>query len=885
MNIDGNKSNFDLFVAELDTLKYKFPIIALAETNIDPEECSVYAINGYKSFYQSTKSSKSKGSGVAIYAHESLNAVINGDVSSVTDNLESLFIKIHNEPNPLNIGVIYRPPSGDSNSAMTELDEIMNILPKSGVHIMAMGDFNINLHNRNNKLVDDFENKVLGTGFFPLISVATHEKPGCKPSCIDNILSNDLENTLQSGTLRLGALHHQAIFHINTNINSQTKHSSGKLTQYYDYCNTNIESFLISINKKLQSDPPENFSNFCKTFSDELDKAFKLEKPKCSKRTPLNNPWITSGLIKSIDTKDVLYDSWKKAQKVKCVAPDNEGKPVDRNNCSCRTCTTIITRYQKYKLHRQALKHLINLSKKKYFSGKISEHSGNSKKLWEIINKIRGKSKHEIKPCFKLDDRKITERRLIANEFNKYFVSIAKKLNEGCSDDGISVEGLPSFSDFLPKTCPSSIYLSDCNQYEIMDIIADFTSGKSSDIPINVIKKSSAIISPYLAKFFNDCMKDGLFPDELKLGKVTPIYKKDNEELFENYRPISTLPVFGKILEKLIYSRLYSFLIAKGIITENQFGFRKGHSTSHALNHSTTYIQSLLNDKKHVLGIFLDLSKAFDTISHSQLLYKLNHYGIRGNALSLIKSYLSNRKQYVNVLNENSDQLPVEWGVPQGSVLGPLLFLVYINDLCNVSQDGKFILFADDTNVFVAGNTRQEVYKLANNILRSISMYMKCNLLHVNAKKCCYLYFNPNSREDTSLVNQELENLNLVIDGSVFRRVKTAKFLGVLMDDKLSWKPHIEALNCKLKSACGRIYRIKNCLPVELYKQIYHTLFESHLTFAISVWGGVSHRTIEPLFITQKRCIRMLFGDTEAYQNKPKTCARTRQFLAKYPNV
>ncbi|KAL5260067.1 hypothetical protein ACHWQZ_G010252 [Mnemiopsis leidyi] len=519
LNIDGNRSNFDLFLAELDRLKYQFPIIALAETNINPEESSVYAIHGYKSFYQSTKSNKSKGSGVAIYVHESLNAVINGNASSVTDNLESLFIQIHDDSNPLNVGVIYRPPSGNSDIALTELDELMKTLPKSGVHIM--GDFNINLLNRNNKLVDEFENKVLGTGFFPLISVATHEKPECKPSCIDNILSNDLENTLKSGTLRLGVSHHHAVFHINTNFNNQTKHSQAKFTQYYDYCKTNVESFLISINEKLQSYPPDNFSNFCSTFHNELDKAFKLERPKCSKRTPLNNPWITFGLIKSINTKDELYESWKKAQKVKCLAPDKSENPADRINCDCRACKTITTRYLEYKSHRQTLKRLINLAKKKFFSDKISEYSGNSKKLWEIINNIRGKSRHDIKPSFKLDDRKITERRLIANEFNKYFVSIATKLNEGYSNDGISVAGLPSFSDYLPKACPTSIYLSDCNQYEIMDIIEELKNGKSSDIPINVIKKSSSIISPHLAQFFNDCMKEGIFPDELKLGKDT----------------------------------------------------------------------------------------------------------------------------------------------------------------------------------------------------------------------------------------------------------------------------------------------------------------------------------------------------------------------------
>ena len=171
-------------------------------------------------------------------------------------------------------------------------------------------------------------------------------------------------------------------------------------------------------------------------------------------------------------------------------------------------------------------------------------------------------------------------------------------------------------------------------------------------------------------------MEQGIFPDNLKVGRITPIYKKGSKQLFENYRPISTLPILGKIFEKIIYSRLYSFLASKNILYDNQFGFRKGHSTSHALNYSVNKLLEAVDAKKHVIGIFIDLSKAFDTIDHTKLMFKLENYGIRGRCFKLLESYMSNRSQYTNIFNENSEMSIINYGVPQGSVVGPLLFLI-----------------------------------------------------------------------------------------------------------------------------------------------------------------------------------------------------------------
>ena len=444
-----------------------------------------------------------------------------------------------------------------------------------------------------------------------------------------------------------------------------------------DFDNT-VSSFNANDDPIVDKDKARlAFSEFYSNLNGIYKKHITIDTVLKSKRNKFDKPWITTGLALSCKIKSKLHNKWIKA----------------------RGTTTEHVKKIEYKNYRSKLRNLIRASEINYFKSKFTEVCGDIKKAWSVINSIKCKNKATKFPSFiDVNGTIITSRRSICSEFNNYFVKVADKLNKS----KYTTTQPHDFTQFLNNPSSSSIFLSPIINAEIIDIISKLDNRKSNDISPKLLKALSGSFSNILFYLFNSCMLSGVFPDELKIDKVIPLHKSGNSNLMSNYRPISILPTLSKIFEKLIRSRIYQFLEENEVIYNYQFGFRQNHSTIHAVQTAITSVITSLNSSYQSMGIFIDFSKAFDTIKHEILLSKLSHYGIRGIALELICDYLTNRKQFVFYDNNCYSQLSdISIGVPQGSVLGPLFFIIYVNDIISCMDDSiKIVLFADDTNIF-----------------------------------------------------------------------------------------------------------------------------------------------------------------------------------------
>ena len=343
----------------------------------------------------------------------------------------------------------------------------------------------------------------------------------------------------------------------------------------------------------------------------------------------------------------------------------------------------------------------------------------------------------------------------------------------------------------------------------------------------------------------------GIIPNEFKMAIVTPVFKTNDKESFSNYRPISVLPCFSKILEKLMYKRIIKFLDKHNILNEHQYGFRKKHSTNHAILELVTKITNAIENNQYTMGVFLDLSKAFDTVNHAILLHKLEHYGIRGIVLEWFKNYLQFRKQAVKYKTTKSDSLTISCGVPQGSVLGPLLFLIYINDISKCSQILSFILFADDTNLFLIHHDLETLIRIMNEELKKVALWLTANKLSLNVNKTHLMIFKTRKKR----LNY---NAHVILNENPIEKVKYTKFLGIIIDEELSWKYHINHIATKVSKMVGITAKARHYLSLKLLLTLYNTMIYPYLIYCNVIWANTYSTRLKSIFMLQKKIVRII---------------------------
>ena len=395
----------------------------------------------------------------------------------------------------------------------------------------------------------------------------------------------------------------------------------------------------------------------------------------------------------------------------------------------------------------------------------------------------------------------------------------------------------------------TSFFLRPLTMVDLLISISSLKENKSyrSDSPaVKFIKISKDVIAPYIAYIFNKCIEEGIFPSSLKVAEVIPIYKSGKRSVSNNYRPISLLSPFSKLFENHIYNQLIKFFNNTKTLHHQQYGFRKNSSTEIAISDIYDKISNAVDQKKICCTVFLDLAKAFNTVDPEILVKKLCNYGVRGLPLKLLESYLKNRYQYTKVNGVSSNISKIDIGVPQGSSLGPLMFLIYINDLPDITNmDVR--LFADDACLSLQDDDPKILQDKVNSELIKINQWLMENKLHLNYGKSTYLIF-------TNRKNKY--KFKISINDMVIGQSYSTKYLGVTIDEKLSWKDHIQNLKSKLAKNCYALAKAKNYLDQSTLRSMYYSLIYSHLQYGISSWGCAAKSHLTTVETLQKQALR-----------------------------
>ena len=819
LNIRSCKKNFNQFLACFCDVLSSFSCILLTETWLTADVDNVFDIPG---FYCFNLYRNRYGGGLKLYLKNCIQARILQDFTFINNLFEVMTVEILFDNNKVLLCGIYHPPTTSvekNNDFIVSLGNYLRPLIALKLPLILAGDVNINLLNQNNlAYVNNFISSMFEFGLNPVITAPTKINIGnyiTRFTILDHIWVSDCLINLQSFIFPVDLTDHFPVsaflrLTFNTSLEEQR-------CRFRVLCQRGKVTFSLLLSNirihKIQGNFNLTYNNYWNKVLDCYNAAFPVKE--CSAKDKHPAPWMTPRLRQCIIKKSKLYKLYLKGRITKA----------------------------NYTVFRNRLTALIRRVKRLYYSKMLYDSSNDTKKMWSCLNNIMERNKCHTLKELRMGNIVLVGREM-ANFINNHFVTAVNTITA-------HLNAVAVYNFFTPPVEVSCFFFPTTHM-EVSKVIRGLKNNGNRllDIHPTIIKANIDIFSNHIAELYNFSLSEPEFPDLSKIGRVNPVYKSGPPDCIDNYRPISVLPIFSKIFEKLTFIRMESFLTQFNILSTCQFGFRRGRSTTQAITKLLTYILPAYHNKIYSACFFLDLRKAFDLIDHGILMQKLEHYGFRGNCCAYLKSYYCNRKQYVYINGHESDMRTVSTGVPQGSILGPICFSLFINDL-PLAVEADTVLFADDAAFILRSSSLTDLYEKINKLFSDLTIYLNNNRLIANSAKSKLMMFS----------SRPAQNLpDIVFAGSVIEWVEDFKYLGLTITNKLSYAKHINKVSLNISRITGTFTNLRAVVPLEILFKTFYALAYPHLINHIIIWGSAPVSHLRTLAVSLNNMLRVILG-------------------------
>lgn len=792
-------------------LEQKFDVLFLTETWLRGDvDGGAFHIDGFNFFRRDR--AHGRGGGVAAYVRQSfLPGIISFDFP-INPNLEYLALRVKIKKRSFCFGVFYRPPHTNVGDFMSDVDDIVSSLSTTTDEILITGDFNINLFNLNNPLTTSFESYNL----FQVINEPTRIT-NTTSTLLDPIFVSNPELVLSQGTISVDTFSdHRMVF---CNLRIEKSRIEPRMVKFRSFRAFNVNAFLRDLNAlplcriveaNHIDDKVEIFNALVLGIFDKHApiKEVRITKPKA--------PWMSENLKEFMRQRDRALQAFKLSKS----AED----------------------WEIYKRLRNFTLSMVRENKKRYLDDIYKEK--NHRKTWQALRTLSvcGDDKRTLPPNLSDPDE-------ISKYFGPFFRNVAN-----CD------ESINYFNTHKFKQNNDLFSFGMTTVEEVNSIIKSIKTDSSGidGISASMLRYCSPIIDIYIVHIVNCCIEANYFPSRWKVSLGKPIPKCPSPTDYGDLRIISILPVLSKIIEKILYSQIYSYVLSNNILPDSQCGFRRNYSTSVALAAVLDDIIKACDNQMCTVLVLLDFSRAFDTINQGLLCSKLRYYGFSDASIGLIESFFTLRYQHICYGNKSSEQIPIFTGVPQGSILGPLLFLIYTADILKALKNCKLMAYADDTQLYFSFEDHELGYALEriNGDLSLISRLASANSLKLNPTKSTVVLFGNKNR-----VSSFRDRFRVTLDGEQLPVVEKAKNLGVVVDSEIRFRDHVTRLVQKSFMSLKVLYSCRHFLNRPLRKNLCESLVLSNFNYCDFVYGycidKVDQYRIQKV---QNMCCRLIFG-------------------------